>query len=612
MPKLDYDGERFEIYVDFNQKNRDILTKGIGYCRKRRSKGCWSVPDNAWSVRELYKYYNNIKPTDEANKRLDEYREKMDLLKKKLYPKLYQIKKAPKKAVLNEINFDFKGRYELYEHQVKMFWAAINFIEAGCGFAFFSDPGTGKSAPAVNVIEYFLEQEDVNKVLVVTPASIKYNFQEQFEEHSATSTNVLVDYDFDRRKGREGRRFRWTNSEIPIEDYYRGCTDYLDREINSSVQVVNYKCVAKERERFEDYDLVVADEMHYLRGRSSKRAREFAKLRKEVPRMLGMTATPVCKNGFDLWKQINILDPDLFPNRFETYRDKVAKCIPIKVNEYTTIQKPVAWPGMDWVNKKLRKRSIRYTMDEAADLPNMVHKPVKIEMPKKLKRFYGELVDTQVVEFGDMGSSDYAYVDAANSLVVVSYERQLAAGFIKVSEPEEPNPEYVTISNYKVEALKEQLEDIDKKDIDGSSRGEPVIIWYKHKHLLKEIKTMLDEDLKDKSYQVINGDTPNMMKADASKRFMNGEIDYLVVSVDCPAGWQGHAARYSIFLENNYTWGERKQALDRIKRLGQDRKMFIIDIIAIGTLDERIVKSINEGRSLSKKALAQEIVGEEV
>jgi len=610
VTKLDYDHStnKFELYVDFNKKNRDILSKGIGYCRKRTSKGCWSVPDNAWSIEQVYEYFDDIKPTEEADMRLEQYREKMNKLKTDLLPKLHQIKKAPKKAVEKQIDFEFKGKYDLYEHQIKMFWAATRFIEAGCGFAFFSDPGTGKSAPAVNVIEYFLEQDpDVKKVLVVTPASIKYNFQEQFEEHSSIGANVLVDYDYDRRKGREGRRFRWTDPNIPIAEYYDGCTEYLDRETNSSIQVVNYKCIAKERKRFEDYDMIVADEMHYLRGRSSQRSKEFAKLRKKIPKMLGMTATPVCRDGFDLFKQINILDSDLLPNRFATYRDKVANCVPIKVNEYTTIQKPVSWPGMEWVNDKIYSRAIRYEMDECLDLPPKVYKKVNVEMPKKLKKFYNELVDTQVLEFGEMGDDDYAFVDAANSLVVVSYERQLSAGFIKVSEPEDPNPEYVTISGFKVKALQEQLEEIDNKEIDGSSRGEQVVIWYKHKHLLKEIKNMLDEEMEGKSYRVINGEVSNLAKADASNKFMDGKVDYLIASVDVTEGYQAHAARYAIYLENNFTFDKREQSEGRIRRAGQDRKTIYIDIVANGSLDKRILEAIKDGRSLSERALAQEI-----
>ena len=612
MPKLDYDKStgKFELYVDFNRTNRNKLSKGIGYCRKRTSKGCWSVPDNAWSIEKLYDYYSDIRPTREANKRLNDYREKMEVLESELLPKLREIKKAPKEVVLDDIDFEFKGKYELYEHQVKMFWAATNFIKAGCGFAYFSDPGTGKTAPAVNVAEFFLEKDpDVSKVLVVTPASIKYNFQEQFEEHSSIGANVLVDYDYDRRKGKEGRRYRWTDPNIPIKEYYSGCNDYLDRETNSPVQVVNYRCIAKEREKFEDYDLVIADEMHYLRGRSSNRSQEFAKLRKEVPKMLGMTATPICKDGLDLFKQMNILDPDLFPNRFKTFRDKVCETIPIEVNQYTTIQKPVAWPGMDWINDKIYQRAIRYRMDECLDLPQKVYKKVHIEMPKKLNKFYAELVDTKVVEFGEMGSDDYAYVDAVNSLVVVSYERQLSAGFIKVSDPEDPEPEYVTVSTFKVDELQNQLEEIDTKEVDGSSRGEQVIIWYKHKHLLEEIKKMLDKEMEGKTYRVINGDVPNVAKADASQKFMDNKIDYLVASVDVTEGFQAHAARYSIFLENNFTHDSRFQAEGRIRRAGQDRKTIYIDIIANGSLDERILDAIQKGQSLSEEALAEELGG---
>lgn len=602
MIKLDFDGKVFELYVDLGRKNWAILSRKIGNCNKRRSKGCWSVPNNYWTLCQVWQYYGHaLEPTPAAQKVLDDYTRKYDRINE-LLPDLKRVKELDPKEL--NLEHDFKGNWELYEHQKKMFYFAKEFLKLDCGFAFWAQPGTGKSAPAVNVIEFLIENGYVEKVLVVTPASIKYNFAEQMEEHCGLRGNVLVDYKKDRRKGKSGRRFRWTDSTVPVEKYYDGYREYMDRETNSPVQIVNYKCVAKLWDHFKDYDLVVCDEFHYAKHRTSNRSKGLSKLRQHVPKFLAMTATPITKNPLDLYSQIEIMDPDLFPNRFDVFRDKVAVCIDMEVGKGSrTIKHPVAWKedGMEWLNETIYTRGIRYTMDECLDLPEKNFEKIHIEMPKKLQKFYKTLVSDKVVEFGKMGSDDYAYVDASNGLVVVTYARQLSAGFIGVER--DGKREYITISDFKVQALKELLENLD------GDEPEQCIIWYKHKHVMRMITDMLD-DWGEKSYRIINGDADALEKGEISSNFRKGKFDYIVASVDVTEGWQGQSARYAVFMENNYTFDKREQAEGRTHRKGQENSTVFFDIVANGSLDQRILKGIQEGESLSDKVLFEEIFEE--
>jgi SNF2 family DNA or RNA helicase len=602
---LDYDGSVFEVYTSFNNKNRNFFKYHIGKCYKRTSKGCWSVPDNYWSIYHVMKHFD-LDYSPAAKKRLDKYQEKIGKINNNLLPKLNTIKDVDVDRV--PIDHNFKGQFELYEHQKKMFWSAKEFLKIGAGFAFFAEPGVGKSAPAVNVVEYMLENNLVEKVLIVTPASLKFNMAEQFETHSSLRANVLLSYAKDQRKGKSGRRWQWTTAKVPIEEYYEGFNEKLDNEVDSPIQIVNYKCVAKEWKKFKDYDMWVADEFHYLKRRTSNRSKGMAKLSDHVPKRLALTATPITRDPLDLFSQFDILDPDVFPNRYQNFRDKIANTFEMKVNGRNITQvgsfKQNILEG--WLNDKVYSRAIRYTTDECLELMEPERHRIVVDMPSNVKKFYKELVTNRVAEIGSMGDEGYKFLDAANSLVVVTYARQIAQGFINIKDDETGEDEYHLLSDFKVKELIKLLKVFEEHT--------QIIIWYRHKYLLEQVKRSLEKEFKrksselyGKSYTVINGEYDDLKKASRAKHFRDGEYDYILASIDVTEGWQGQTANVGIWLENHFTFDKRKQAEGRIYREGQQGSSDFYDIVAKESIDLRILKSIYKGESLSEKVLADTI-----
>jgi len=607
---LDYDGSVFEVYTHFGEKNRRFFKYHIGKCYKRTSKGCWSVPDNYWSIYQVMKKFD-LDYSKAAKERLSEYEEKIGKIHNDLVPKLNTIKEVDIERV--PIDFEFNGQFELYEHQKKMFYAAKEFLQLGSGFAFFAEPGVGKSAPAVNVVEYMIKNNLVKKVLVVTPASLKFNMAEQFEIHSSLRANVLWDYKKDQRKGKSGRRFRWTTTKVPIEDYYEGFNKKIEHdELDSPIQIVNYKCIAKEWKHFKDYDMWVADEFHYLKRRSSNRSKGMKKLSQYIDKRLALTATPITRDPLDLFSQFEILEPDLFPNRYQNFRDKIANTFEMEVDtgggkrtitQVSSFKEDVL---ENWLNKKVYSRALRYTSEECLDLMEPERHRIVVDMPSNVEKFYKELVSNRVAEIGSMGEDGYKYLDAANALVVVTYARQIAQGFINIKDDETEEDEYHLLSDFKVKEMIKLL-----KVLEGNTQ---VIIWYRHKFLLEQMKKALEKefkrkssDLYGKSYTVINGDCNDIEKASRAKHFRDGEYDYILASIDVTEGWQGQTANVGIWLENHFTFDKRKQAEGRIYREGQRGSSIFYDIVAKESIDLRILKSIYKGESLSEKVLADTI-----
>jgi len=67
------------------------------------------------------------------------------------------------------------------------------------------------------------------------------------------------------------------------------------------------------------------------------------------------------------------------------------------------------------------------------------------------------------------------------------------------------------------------------------------------------------------------------------------------------------AASNMIYYSNGYDLEKRQQSEARIDRIGQEKPMTYIDILAEDTIDEKIVKSLRK-----KVNIATEIMGEEL
>ena len=87
----------------------------------------------------------------------------------------------------------------------------------------------------------------------------------------------------------------------------------------------------------------------------------------------------------------------------------------------------------------------------------------------------------------------------------------------------------------------------------------------------------------------------------------NSQLQYLISNVQTGGyGITLTEAKNVIYYSNNYDLEKRLQSEDRAHRIGQSNKVSYIDLVAKGTVDEKIVKALR-----SKLDLAQEVLGDE-
>lgn len=158
---------------------------------------------------------------------------------------------------------------KLREYQEKGVDRIIDLLN-GDGAALLADEmGLGKTAQAIAVAKGL----DAESVLVVCPASLRFNWQDEIEKWEST--------------------IAW--------------------------EVVSYEWAAKNYTRILDkVDLLILDEAHYCKNRAAKRTKAcLSYLWDKAHNRLLLTGTP-CPNGLmDGWSLFNKLDPEAFPNKYK-------------------------------------------------------------------------------------------------------------------------------------------------------------------------------------------------------------------------------------------------------------------------------------------------------
>jgi SNF2 family DNA or RNA helicase len=155
------------------------------------------------------------------------------------------------------------------------------------------------------------------------------------------------------------------------------------------------------------------------------------------------------------------------------------------------------------------------------------------------------------------------------------------------------------IKNNRTTELMNVLEEIEGK----------AIIWAHYRH---DIATIVKEIEKEYPGSVMTyfGDTSTEDRQKAIKEIQDPESPVRFFVGTPQTGGYGitlTGASTMIYYSNGYDLEKRLQSEARIDRIGQEKPMTYIDIIAEDTVDERIVKALRK-----KINIATEIMGEEL
>ncbi len=406
--------------------------------------------------------------------------------------------------------------------------------------------GLGKTIEAGMLIKEYLMRGMVKNILILTPSPLVSQWKE--EMYAKFGMDFLTTDDFEFMRDPQGF---WKNK-------------FIIASINTAKSGRNMPAVI---EQF--FDLVVVDEAHHLRNRTTLSWKLVNHIRKKF--ILLLTATPVQNNLIELFNLITLLKP----GQFKT--EKVFK------QEYVMKGNLKAPANKDRLRELLRDVMIRNTRS-AIDLklPRRFATTLRIEPTDAERNIYegiSEYLREQNLKktmvnllLREAGSSPYAL-------------KQTLLNMKDSDSPETPDSKLQALINA-VDGLEDICKGRTLLEILGKNPDEKKVVFTQY---IKSVDYITDLLRRNKiPHATFRGDMPLREKDAAIARFKN-EIPVLVST---ESGGEGRNMQFCNTLINfDLPWNPMRieQRIGRLHRIGQVRDVFIFNLSVRGTIEDYVI-----------------------
>ena len=479
---------------------------------------------------------------------------------------------------INDDDFiKYKFKTKPFKHQYDAFLESKD-KEA---YALFMEQGTGKSKVIIDNIAYLFRRGSIDTAIIAAPKGVYRNwFASEFNTHmpedvvqlskvcvwSPSETKKNVDELVSFLKESEKLRFFIINIEALSTDKGK---NYLQRLLNTGK---SFFCI---------------DESTTIKHRTARRTKSVLKLGRMAKYRRILTGTPVTQGPLDLWSQVNFLDEYILQSSFYAYRN--AYCVLRRRRTSThSFDEIVSYQRLDELQDTLKPYSFRVTKEECLDLPPKLRQKREIELNPHQKRLYHTLRKRAIVEL-----EQSKLVTAPLIITRILRLQQILSGFIKYDDGRE---EVIPGTNPRLEELMNVLEE--------STGG--VIIWATFRRSIEMIYDALAKKYGASNVATYYGETESELRQEIVTKFQAGEIKYFIGQPRTGGyGLTLTNAKTVIYFNNTYDMEVRLQSEDRAHRIGQKDKVTYVDLVVPGSIDDKILKTLD-----TKKKLADQITGD--
>jgi SWI/SNF-related matrix-associated actin-dependent regulator 1 of chromatin subfamily A len=365
-------------------------------------------------------------------------------------------------------------------------------------------------------------------------------------------------------------------------NWERELTKWLLPHMGIRPVIVPYSQLTKYREltHSQCWDLLVCDEAHYLKERTSQRSKEVYGTRDHhgtyiqepirAHRKLFLTGTPIMNRPRELFPILNYLAPDEFPS-WTRYRDRY--CAPVQTRFGIE-----AWGAshLDELGERLRSTvMIRRTKEEVLpQLPEKRRQMILWEPNAKLKRLLFEEREAK---------------EAYEKALAYSSGRRPSNAFKMLSQIAKARH---AIGLAKLPLIIEHLEEC-------LAANEKVVCFAYHRAVL----SMLAAHFPDSA--LIWGGQSMSERQDQIDRFQ-GLPSYRILFGQIEAAGLGFnltAAHLCVFAELDWVPAKIHQAEDRLHRIGQSSKVLVQHLLYEGSVDEDVIRSLMEKERILQAVL---------
>jgi SNF2 family DNA or RNA helicase len=429
-------------------------------------------------------------------------------------------------------------KVKMFPYQRKGVWFA-----AKAGRSLIADEmGLGKTIQALAVAELYKKELGINKVLIVCPTSLKYQWKTEIEKFTHGSTVNVI----------EGNLLKRKNQYENDESFY---------------QVVSYHTIANDVNYLNkaDVDLVILDEAQRIKNWKTKVSQQIKKL--QTPYAIVLTGTPLENKLEELYSIMQFIDVFRLGPMYSflnTYQitDEAGKVI--------------GYQNLNEIKSLLSDTLIRRTKKEVlSQLPKRMDKNLFVPMTQEQMDIHNDFQDVV-------------------SRLVTKWRRY---GFLK-----EPDRKRLILSLSQMRMVCDSTYILDQKtrkdtkidelmsilDEFFENSDEKVVVFSQWERMTRLVAAELDA--REVRYEYLHGGVESKNRKDLLTNFTNDPESRVFLSTDAGGvGLNLQAASLMINLDIPWNPAVLEQRIARIYRLGQERNVSIINLVSSGTIEHRML-----------------------
>ncbi len=419
------------------------------------------------------------------------------------------------------------------------------------------DMGLGKTLQIIAVLLASKEEKKEGVSLVVAPASLVFNWAEEFERFAPeVSVSVITGVQEERKKKIDA----YHEADVLITSY-----DLLKRDIH----------LYEEKEFL--YEII--DEAQYVKNHTTAAAKAVKVINSRI--RYALTGTPIENRLSELWSIFDYLMPgflygyDVFKREMET---------PIVKNNDEGAMKRLQKMVKPFILRRLKG-------DVLKDLPEKLEECRYVRFESAQQQLYDGQVLHMKETIARQDDADFNK-NKIQILAEITRLRQICC---------DPS---LCFENYHGEAAKlDACLQLVQSAMDGGHR---ILIFSQFKSMLEILRQNLDSA--GISYFMITGSTSKEKRLQMVKKFNEGDTPVFLISLKAGGvGLNLTGADVVIHYDPWWNLAAQNQATDRAHRIGQTKKVTVYKLIAKNTIEEKIQK-LQE----TKKNLAEQVIGGEM
>ena len=437
---------------------------------------------------------------------------------------------------------------------------AIDFIIDHPNCALYLDMGLGKSVVTLTAIQQLIDDYlEVRKVLVVAPKSVARNTwpteAKKWDHLKSLRVSVVMGTAAQRRKALEAD----ADVYVVNRENLVWLVDYCDNTL------VRW-----------DFNCVVLDESSSFKNPQARRYKAIRRMRWLIYRMIELTGTPSPNGLMDLWSQIELLDKGQRLGRtLTTYRSRYFT--PGRHNGHVVYEWRPKPGAREAITEAISDICLSMKAEDYLDLPDLITAGTDIVLTDQERKGYDAFEREQLMQV------DETEIEAVTAAALTNKLLQYSGGAVYDSEHE-----WHEVGRSKLEALADLVEAAD----------EPVLVFYAYQHELSRILA----ELADWEPVVFKGEP------DILERWNRREIRVLLCHPASVAFGLNMQQGGRVIVWYTPTWNLElyQQANARLYRQGQDRPVLLYHLVALGTMDERVMSALS-GKSSIQDFVMQRI-----